>query len=44
MTELIHRIPAWIFIAVIAHFTILGTVAYLIFLERKVAHYGPGTK
>src|SRR3954468_6315384 len=37
LTEIIHRIPAWLFIAVIAHFTILGTVAYLIFLERKVA-------
>src|SRR5437867_1090652 len=31
------HIPAWVFIAVIAHFTILGTVAYLIFLERKIA-------
>src|SRR4051812_17344615 len=31
------HIPAWVFIAIIAHFTILGTVAYLIFLERKVA-------
>ncbi|HYO09897.1 MAG TPA: NADH-quinone oxidoreductase subunit NuoH [Tepidisphaeraceae bacterium] len=37
MIELFHRIPAWLLIAVIAHFTILGTVAYLIFLERKVA-------
>ena len=31
------NIPPWFFIAAIAHGTILGTVAYLIFLERKVA-------
>src|SRR5213083_3091402 len=31
------NIPPWVFIAVIAHGAILLTVAYLIFLERKVA-------
>ena len=31
------HIPPWVFITIIAHFGILGTVAYLIFLERKVA-------
>src|SRR6266496_2998092 len=31
------HIPPWVFIAIIAHGTILLTVAYLIFLERKVA-------
>ena len=31
------HIPPWVFITIIAHFAILGTVAYLIFLERKVA-------
>src|SRR5437016_6295621 len=31
------HIPPWVFIAFIAHFVILGTVAYLILLERKVA-------
>src|SRR5436190_22883242 len=31
------HIPPWVFIAVIAHFAILLTVAYLIFFERKVA-------
>src|SRR5437763_9082891 len=29
----------WILIAVIAHFAVLGTVAYLILLERKVASW-----
>ena len=31
------HIPAWVFIAFIAHGAILGTVAYLILLERKIA-------
>jgi len=31
------HIPPWVFIAFIAHFVILGTGAYLILLERKVA-------
>src|SRR4051794_14893043 len=33
------HIPPWVFIAIIAHFTVLGTVAYLILLERKVASW-----
>src|SRR3954471_12140535 len=37
--ELFHRIPAWVYIAFIVHFTVLGTVAYLILLERKVASW-----
>ncbi len=32
-------VPPWLFITVIAHFFILGTVAYLILLERKVASW-----
>src|SRR5258708_23848773 len=31
------HIPAWFFIAFIAHLGILGTCAYLILLERKTA-------
>src|SRR2546430_3443390 len=37
MDWLESHIPPWVFIAIIAHGTILLTVAYLIFLERKVA-------
>jgi NADH-quinone oxidoreductase subunit H len=33
------NIPPWVYIAFIVHFTILGTVAYLILLERKVASW-----
>jgi len=33
------NIPPWVFIAVIAHLVITGTVAYLILLERKVASW-----
>jgi NADH-quinone oxidoreductase subunit H len=33
------HIPPWVFIAIIAHLTVLGTVAYLILLERKVASW-----
>src|SRR6188472_2915000 len=32
-------IPPWAIIAVISHLTILGTVAYLILLERKIASW-----
>ncbi len=32
-------VPAWVFIAVIVHLVVLGTVAYLILLERKVASW-----
>ncbi len=35
----IERIPAWVWIAIIAHFAILGCVAYLILLERKIASW-----
>jgi NADH-quinone oxidoreductase subunit H len=33
------HIPAWVYIAVISHLAILGAVAYLILLERKVASW-----
>src|SRR5215217_5427207 len=33
------HIPPWVFIAFIVHFAILGTVAYLILLERKIASW-----
>jgi NADH-quinone oxidoreductase subunit H len=32
-------IPPWVFIAIIAHLAVLGTVAYLILLERKIASW-----
>src|ERR687890_2247654 len=35
----IERIPAWVWIAFVAHFGILGCVAYLILLERKIASW-----
>src|SRR5689334_20745693 len=38
MREWIETHP-WIWIAFIAHFAILGTVAYLILLERKIASW-----
>src|SRR5207253_2109930 len=37
MDWLESHIPPWVFIAIVAHGTILLTVAYLIFLERKIA-------
>ena len=33
------HIPPWVYIAVIAHLVVLGTVAYLILLERKIASW-----
>src|SRR6478752_7642966 len=33
------HIPPWVFIAIIAHLAVLGSVAYLILLERKVASW-----
>src|SRR4051794_636487 len=33
------HIPPWAIIAVVAHLAVLGTVAYLILLERKVASW-----
>ncbi len=34
-----QHIPPWVYIAIIAHGTVLGTVAYLILLERKIASW-----
>jgi NADH-quinone oxidoreductase subunit H len=39
MIDFIQRIPPWFWIALVAHFGVLGTVAYLILLERKVASW-----
>jgi NADH-quinone oxidoreductase subunit H len=40
MTDWIQtHIPPWFWIAIIMHFAVLGTVAYLILLERKVASW-----
>ena len=39
MIELLQRIPPWFWITLVAHFAVLGTVAYLILLERKVASW-----
>ena len=33
------NLPAWVWIAILAHLLVLGTVAYLILLERKVASW-----
>src|ERR1700677_1690185 len=33
------HIPPWVFITIIAHLVVLGSVAYLILLERKVASW-----
>jgi NADH-quinone oxidoreductase subunit H len=37
--DLILNLPAWLWITLVAHFLVLGTVAYLILLERKVASW-----
>src|ERR1043165_5857205 len=39
MREFFYSLPPWVFIAIIAHAVVLGTVAYLILLERKVASW-----
>src|SRR5688572_9408949 len=39
MLDLIQRIPPWVWITLVLHFSVLGTVAYLILLERKVASW-----
>src|SRR5688572_9501709 len=39
MFDLIQLIPPWAYIAIIAHLVVLGTVAYLILLERKIASW-----
>src|SRR6185436_4329079 len=33
------HIPPWVWITLVCHFGILGTVAYLILLERKIASW-----
>lgn len=35
----VQRIPAWFWIALVAHGVIMGMVAYLILLERKIASW-----
>ncbi|MGB7160240.1 MAG: complex I subunit 1 family protein [Tepidisphaeraceae bacterium] len=37
--SIFERIPPWVYIAIIAHVVVLGTVAYLILLERKIASW-----
>jgi NADH-quinone oxidoreductase subunit H len=39
MPDFIERIPPWVWITIVAHVVVLGTVAYLILLERKVASW-----
>ena len=39
MRDFIQSIPPWVFIAFVVHGVVLGTVAYLILLERKVASW-----
>jgi NADH-quinone oxidoreductase subunit H len=39
MLELLEYIPPWLPILLIVHFAVLGTVAYLILLERKTASW-----
>src|SRR5258707_906793 len=34
-----NNIPHWVWITLVVHFAVLGTVAYLILLERKVASW-----
>src|SRR3954468_17529120 len=39
MMNLLQRVPLWAWITIVAHLVVLGTVAYLILLERKVASW-----
>src|SRR2546425_519899 len=39
MMEFVERLPPWLWITLIVHGAVLGTVAYLILLERKVASW-----
>lgn len=43
MTNLLHwiiaHVPPWLWIAFVVHFGTLGTIAYLILLERKIASW-----
>jgi NADH-quinone oxidoreductase subunit H len=39
MPDFLERIPPWFWITLVVHVAVLGTVAYLILLERKVASW-----
>jgi len=39
IVDLVLDLPAWVWITIVAHLLVLGTVAYLILLERKVASW-----
>jgi NADH-quinone oxidoreductase subunit H len=39
IVDFVLNLPAWVWITIIAHLLVLGTVAYLILLERKVASW-----
>src|SRR3954451_13361467 len=39
IVDFVLNLPAWLWITIVAHFLVLGTVAYLILLERKVASW-----
>jgi NADH-quinone oxidoreductase subunit H len=39
MSDLLKSIPPWFWIAIVMHGVVLGTVAYMILLERKVASW-----
>ena len=39
MLNFLQRLPPWVWIAIVSHVVVLGTVAYLILLERKVASW-----
>src|ERR1700680_4170791 len=39
VVQWVLNLPAWVWITIIAHLLVLGTVAYLILLERKVASW-----
>src|SRR5689334_25287787 len=39
MIEWIESLPPWVWITLVVHGVVLGTVAYLILLERKVASW-----
>ena len=39
MNWIITHIPPWVYITIVCHLAILGTVAYLILLERMTASW-----
>src|SRR3954452_6051130 len=39
IVDLVLNLPAWVWITIVAHLLVLGTVAYLILLEGKVASW-----